>query len=301
MSKYRKIFLNSLYALLCLPILLLSVCVQMPDHCGDGTAPLGSGESCPPDGITYTLTVTAGSGGTVSPSGTSSRNAGIQVSIRATPNANCNFTGWSGDLSGTANPASVIMNGDRAVMASFSCGSGGGDTLTDNRDGQVYRTVRIGNLTWMAENLNFTTSDSWCYDNNPTNCAIYGRLYTWDAAMSACPAGWRLPTRADWDDLVSAAGGWLVAGRNLKSQTGWIDGGFGVLPNTDAHGFSALPGGYRWGVGYFDYVGWIGNWWSATEGGASLAWVRGMGSGNDVVDEGYDNKSNGVSVRCSRD
>jgi uncharacterized protein (TIGR02145 family) len=174
------------------------------------------------------------------------------------------------------------------------------DTFTDGRDGQVYRTVRIGNLTWMAENLNHTTNDSWCYNNDPANCAIYGRLYTWDAAMIACPAGWRLPTRADWDDLVSAAGGGSVAGRNLKSQTGWIDYGWA---NTDAHGFSALPGGDRWGDGSFNYVGWRGYWWSATdtEGDARSAWYRGMGSDGVGVYEYYDFKSFGLSVRCSRD
>jgi len=169
-------------------------------------------------------------------------------------------------------------------------------TFTDLRDSQTYRTVRIGNLTWMAQNLNFVMANSHCYDNDNSNCDKYGRLYTWDAAMETCPVGWRLPTRQDWEDLVREADGRDAAGSRLKSQTGWSDNGNG----TDRFGFSALPGGIRFG-GSFNGVGTIDSWWSATEGRSGNAWFRYMGSGSSRADELSLSKSNGFSVRCVSD
>jgi uncharacterized protein (TIGR02145 family) len=169
-----------------------------------------------------------------------------------------------------------------------------GDSFTDSRDGKKYRTVKIGKLTWMAENLNRATGNSWCYENNESNCKKYGRLYDWNTAMKACPAGWRLPTRDDWNNLVEVAGG-DVAGTKLKSKTGWN--------GTDDFGFSALPGGYRSTDGSFYGAGNLGYWWSATEYDASGAWDRGMDSGYEYVDEynDYFRKGNGLSVLCSQD
>jgi uncharacterized protein (TIGR02145 family) len=161
----------------------------------------------------------------------------------------------------------------------------------------TYKTVKIGGQTWMAENLNIQTANSWCYDNDNSNCAIYGRLYTWNAAMSACPRGWHLPTRQEWDVLVIAAGGtagWSDYGaENLKSQS-W-DSGKNTL------GFSALPGGSRYAVGGFGSLGSSGYWWSATENGASYAYYRRMDTGDASVILYYDVKGCGFSVRCLQD
>jgi uncharacterized protein (TIGR02145 family) len=123
----------------------------------------------------------------------------------------------------------------------------------DSRDGQTYKTVKIGNQWWMAQNLNYEASyGSYCYNLNTSNCTKYGRLYTWTSAMDThlivdgnrygiCPKGWHLPTQTEWNTLITAVGGESTAGMVLKSTSGWT----GCENGTDAFGFSALPAGYR--------------------------------------------------------
>jgi uncharacterized protein (TIGR02145 family) len=167
------------------------------------------------------------------------------------------------------------------------------NTFTDSRDGQTYRYVTIGTQTWMAENLNYNASGSVCYDNDDANCAKYGRLYNLATVMAACPAGWRLPACEDWNTLVSTAGDSL-AGRNLKSSTGW-DG-------TDEFGFSAMPSGFSNINGSFDRIGVLNNWWSAPEGGitARTSRYRRMVTGYDSVYDYSWGDSFRISVRCIR-
>jgi len=190
----------------------------------------------------------------------------------------------------------------------------------DNRDGKTYLAVEIGGLAWMTENLNYKTANGndWCYDNEPSNCAIYGRLYDWATAMNinisynskelnvsdvkyqgVCPDGWHLPSRQEWIDLVISAGE-SNAATKLKATSGWFENG------TDDYGFSALPGGERLSYeiqsSYFSAVGYYGyaTWWTATEYDDSIAYYRLIDYSNSgVVFEGYQNgKSFGRSVRC---
>jgi uncharacterized protein (TIGR02145 family) len=193
------------------------------------------------------------------------------------------------------------------------------DTLTDTRDGKTYRTVKIGKQTWMAENLQYKTSDSsWCYDHKGSNCAQYGRLYAWNAAMTACSDGYHLPIRQEWDDLALAAGGkrlpdkngydniyWYGAGKELKAQRGWnwIDYDDRSGNGTDNFGFSALPGGYlNYNVGSFAYPGRVGSWWMATEYDERNAYYWKMYDNIDRVDESNAKKSySELSVRCIAD
>ena len=211
--------------------------------------------------------------------------------------------------------AAPVADTVQIAMTTIDNGDG---TFTDTRDAKTYRMVRIGNLTWMAENLNFVTDSSVCYENDERNCQKYGRLYNWDDAMTACPAGWRLPSDEDWDSLALAVGGqrvddeysdyyWKVAGKKLKSTTSWKgredeDSNLVLCNGTDDFGFSALPGGEGDSGGNFYLAGYRGSWWSATEeDGAYYARYRCMYYNNDLATRNYVNKSDMYGVRCVRD
>lgn len=97
--------------------------------------------------------------------------------------------------------------------------------FSDERDGQVYRTIDVSGVIWLAENLNFEVKDSWWYDNNQTNSRSFGRLYTWRAAQSACPLGWHIPTVAEWEALASSVGGTWDFIRSATAYKALIEGG----------------------------------------------------------------------------
>ncbi len=224
-------------------------------------------------------------------------------------------------------------------------------TMTDSRDNKKYKTVTIGDQTWMAENLNYaytgvpykygsyaSDSTSWCYGNDASNCAKYGRLYTWAAAIDSvklandadnpqdcgyygktcdlasassatliqgvCPPDWHLPTYAEWNALFTAVGGSSTAGKVLKSQSGWNSNGNG----TDAFGFSALPAGYRDYGGYFTNNDGDAYFWSSTEDYVRYAFLMNLHYNSDRAYLGvgagglYDHDMyDGFSVRCVKD
>ena len=179
-------------------------------------------------------------------------------------------------------------------------GGGGAGTFTDPRDGQVYNIVDIGDQTWFAENLNYETTSSWWYDNSSANGDIYGRLYTWDAALTACPTGWHLPSNEEWTVLINFLGGENVAGGKMKETetTHWNSPNTGA---TNSSGFTALPGGSRGSDESFSYLGSRGYLWSGTEGSSTLASRLYLPYDRAQVIWRNDNKTAGFSIRCIKD
>ena len=173
------------------------------------------------------------------------------------------------------------------------------EVYSDLRDGQTYKTVVIGEQTWMAENLNYETENSYCYDDDPSNCSKYGRLYTWAAAKTVCPEGWHLPSYDEWNTLFTAVGGISTAGAKLKSQTGWT--AYDGITNEDSFGFSALPAGLRSLNGLCNYEGNSAFFWSSTEYGSYDAYHMYLYYYRDYATLGYNAKDLEKSVRCVKD
>ena len=164
------------------------------------------------------------------------------------------------------------------------------NVFVDSRDSKEYKIVKIGTQTWMAENLNWETGESWCYDNKNSNCEKYGRLYTLASAKTACPEGWHLPTMAEWDVLTAYVGGSDFAGEKLKSAMPLWDG-------TNDFDFSALPGGQRYTTGAFEDIDSKGNWW--LDAGGKFRYM--LSNYDGMGDNGTGNSLLGKSVRCVND
>jgi len=216
-----------------------------------------------------------------------------------------------------AQMASLLL----ALAFTISCSDDNGDGGDSSGDGgdniSNYSTESIGSQVWITNNLNYDVSGSKCYNDDPTNCAKYGRLYDWATAMALspscnstsclnqirpkhkgiCPNGWHIPSDADWTTLTDFGGGSLTAGRKLKATSDWNEGGNG----TNDYGFLALPGGFCKEDGRFSNLGDYGRWWSATEEDAYRASYRGMVYDNEnVIEESY-YKNRFFSVRCVKD
>jgi len=184
-------------------------------------------------------------------------------------------------------------------------------SFTDPRDKKTYKTVKIGTQTWMAENLNYNAKGSKCYDNKSANCDKYGRLYSWETSKSVCPAGWHLPSDAEWTLMIDFVGGKKIAGTKLKAKSGWNEIYYENQKNEsgngeDKFGFSALPGGHGNSDGTFHSFGVSGFggegiWWSATDINNDV-WPRSMYNRSDYVDRDDDfDKPYLLSVRCVQD
>ncbi|WP_173384158.1 fibrobacter succinogenes major paralogous domain-containing protein [Fibrobacter succinogenes] len=178
-------------------------------------------------------------------------------------------------------------------------------TLTDSRDGKNYKTVKIGNLTWMAENLNYDNSatatgsidSSFCYDGIPANCTKYGRLYQEYAATAVCPEGWRLPTADDWRDLTNAVKEEFGDNNgSLRAVGEWENTIFGDnVTATNASGFSALPAGYRAKTGEYDGQGTKAYFWGE-DNMNHYAWI--LSNQYDLDKESLIRGYFAYSIRC---
>jgi uncharacterized protein (TIGR02145 family) len=177
------------------------------------------------------------------------------------------------------------------------------EKFTDPRDGKVYRTVKIGEQIWMAQNLNYEAEGSVCYGNDPANGEKYGRLYDWETAMKASPPGWHLPSDDEWQTLVDFAGGKEIAGKKLKTKSGWNNDKEGNSGNgTDDFGFAALPGGLGYSGGdRFSDSNKYGFWWSASESKVHYAYYRYLSFLNEHIGWYSIEKYSLFSVRCVQD
>ena len=198
--------------------------------------------------------------------------------------------------------------------------------LHDTLHAQKIATVTIGTQEWTAHNLDVVTfrngdaipeaqSDAewkkayleekpaWCYlYSDAANGVKYGKLYNWFAVMDKrglAPKGFHVPSKAEWERLVDFLGGQLLAGKKLKCDAGWPNGGNG----TNEVGFCGLPGGMRHYSGYFSKVQLYGHWWTTTPLEPFYAWQYYLLSTDDAIgwyslDFG---KGAGMSVRCLKD
>lgn len=200
------------------------------------------------------------------------------------------------------------------------------DWFNDDRDGQRYRRVQIGNQVWMAENLKYVPAGkdgngAWCYNNSVDSCQKYGRLYNWTTAMAGansshavpsgvqgiCPIGWHLPSDEEWEILplfIATNTGlngqvgehWSQIGKLLKANSAsWIEN-----TGTDQFGFSALPAGAYNSGNSFD----LGTWaffWSSTAASSNSSYDRQIDKGNDAFYKLANPKTSGFSVRCVQD
>ena len=177
--------------------------------------------------------------------------------------------------------------------------AGAATTFTDSRDGKTYPLFTVGGKTWLAKNLDFAIpGSSWCYGDNPANCVTDGRLYTFQAAKTACPQGFHLGTDDDWKALESALG---MRPDQLNLE------GYGTVRGTDegtdlkrADGFNVKPAGYRGGNQY-DARGNRSYFWTASTRGQDV-WRRKVSVAEPTVFR-FTNPPNGfaISVRCAKD
>lgn len=208
--------------------------------------------------------------------------------------------------------------------------------LVDKRDGKVYRTVKIGTQTWMAQNLDYTdgTIMSYCYDNDAANCKKYGRLYYWAQANALqhsyntqraakatapadsiirypnrglCPEGWHVPDSTEWNKLND----WIAAsnkinyddegvGMSVKSASEQAAFSAAETRGTDRYGFSAAPTG-RLADGVFTDIAYWGLWWSSSESSDKYVHGRNICYNHDELGKINARKLDTRAVRCVMD
>ena len=197
-----------------------------------------------------------------------------------------------------------------------------GCNRSKDQDGNSFKTVKIGEQVWMAENLNvehYRNGDpipqvkesakwkkletgAWCYYNNDsTNCEKYAKLYNWYAVIDPrglAPEDWHIASNDDWKKLNDYLGGYEVSGGKLKDKNSWEISNTEV---TNSSGFGAFAGGNRYGVGeYFD-VGLKGSFWTSKSHDEYHADLYYLSYNNSFLLDAYFRKSMGLSVRCIKD
>jgi len=177
-------------------------------------------------------------------------------------------------------------------------------TFKDERDGQSYTWVRLKDgKKWMSQNLNYQMSGSWCYDNENGNCTKYGRLYTWYAAMLACPNDWRLPMDDDWWKMTIYYGkvSNVYVEQNINKEDTAGNLAYLNLTEVGRGEFTALLGGGRRSDGYFYSLNYYGIYWSSSEASSSNVWSYSFDNHDKVLYRYNNGKSLGFSCRCLQD
>jgi uncharacterized protein (TIGR02145 family) len=197
------------------------------------------------------------------------------------------------------------------------------NSIIQDQDGNSYKTVKIGNQTWMAENLRTTkyndgtsiplvmdknawivlSAPAFCWYNNDTiNKSTYGALYNGYAVNTEklCPKGWHISTDSEWAALIDQFGGENSAGGKLKESgtKRWMEPNLGA---TNESGFSSLPGGTRFSNGLFFSIKTAGLWWTLNKANALNGWYWSMNYSSLTVMRNFTDLTNGNSVRCLKD
>ena len=210
-----------------------------------------------------------------------------------------------------------VALGQSTIAPVFYCGS---SDLVDTRDGTHYETVQIGTQCWMAENLNIgqmilsnnnqtdnNIIEKYCYDNDDTNCIIYGGLYKWReanqywhfGAQGVCPDGWHLPSIDEYDALINFLGGSGIAGGKMKETgtTHWNTPNTGA---TNSSGFTGFAGGYSSGSSFLQLLNY--GYYNTRNGYYDGPMYKRLNYNNDDVSQNGSSVDNmGLSVRCIKD
>ena len=194
----------------------------------------------------------------------------------------------------------------------------------------TFEEVKIGKQTWMAKNLDvahFRNGDSipeasteeewisagekkqpaWCYyKSDPKNGKKYGKLYNWHAVNDSrglAPLGYHIPSDVEWTKIVKYLGGEDKAGEKLKNNSGWKNDGdiFSLSSGNNESDFSGLPAGSRYLNGNFFGKNQECYWWTDSQFNTAYAWLRYLSYGYIRVDRSYQEKEQGLSVRCIKD
>jgi uncharacterized protein (TIGR02145 family) len=209
------------------------------------------------------------------------------------------------------------------------------DSITFKRPIINLSDVTICSQVWSGKNLDVTTysdgtpipqvtdpiawqnltTGAWCYYNNdPSNNAVYGKLYNWYAAVGIyddasltnptlrkhlAPEGWHIPTDAELTTLITCLGGEPVAGGPMKEAgiSHWATPNTGA---TNSSGFKALPGGFRYYNGTFYSIGTNSYWWSTLAYSPTYSWHRELYYNSVYVSRNYSDNTDGFSIRCIR-
>ncbi|MBO4874975.1 MAG: T9SS type A sorting domain-containing protein [Bacteroidales bacterium] len=252
------------------------------------------------------------------------------------------YNGETFTESGSYQQILTAANGcDSIVLLWLHLGSG----VYDERDGNSYCSIMLGEQEWFSENLRYLPNVNYLADasvvdaryyvydydgtdvnearNNP-NYSEFGVLYNWEAAQSACPAGWHLPSDAEWsqlevylenngynfDDYIDTDNDretHNVIAKSLASTCGWVDSEIEntpgwLQPKNNTSSFNGKPAGMKIATSHFQEKGNRTWWWTSdTEyGDSNSAWDRRLRYDLEELSKTHNHKSVGVSVRCLR-